>query len=120
MHVSKFSFLPYQPFSSHIHFTFMSKFFSMLHLKSLPPTSTVYFSLSLSLFHIHTFGYSLTLHVANAGWRLSWEHIFDSFLSSLAAKTQKLAQKAEEVQTLEGKKKKKGNTGHQEPSVTDS
>ena len=85
----------------------------MLHFKLLPPTPTV--SLSPFHTHIHThtqrLGYSLTLHVANAGWRLSWEHIFDSFLGSLARKTQKLTQEAEEVQALEGGKRQLGATG---------
>lgn len=80
--------------------------FSILHLKLLPPTSAVHFSPSLS--HIHTLEYSLTLCcVANAGWMLSWEHIFDSFLGSLAAKTHKLTKEAEEVQALEGEKRQR-------------
>lgn len=75
----------------------------MLHLKiASSHINCIFLSLPFTRTHKHTHRhtrrYFLTLHVANAGWRLSWEHIFDSFFGSLAAKTQKLTQEAEEVQ----------------------
>lgn len=87
----------YTHMSKHTNFAFMSKF--------LPAACDVA-KLTLRVCcspHPWKRGFPLTLHVSSAGWRLSWEHVLDSFLSSQQTHKSSHRRRKKERQFMKGK-----------------